>query len=257
MDSEVIYEKFNWEQLNRSLLNNKIDKIIETIPKDVENIIDIGCGNGVITNALSRKYDVTGVDRSEKALSFVNANKIKASCDNIPLPEKSFDLVFSSELLEHLEDSVFEKTVNELKRLSRKYIYITVPNNENPDKSAVKCPDCGYIYNRANHLRRFSVTDFETLFPEYNIIRSFVYGKRIRYYNPLILKIKHRIAPSSSWIPYYWVPKEERKTICPKCEHEFEYHYRFNPLATAMDILNVVVSPKKPYWLFVVMEKNE
>ena len=256
MDNQKVYNEFEWEKLNYSNLEKKINRISEIIPKGVKNIVDVGCGNGVITNALSSGYDVTGVDRSTKALSFVKTNKINASSDNIPLPDKSFDLVFSSELLEHLDDTTLTGTIKELKRLSRNFIFITVPNNENPDKLAIKCPDCYYIYNRPNHLRSFKVNDFKELFSEYKITLSLEYGNRVRYYHPEILKLKLKYTPSSSWIPYYWVPKEDRKTICPKCEHEFEYHYKFNPFATALDVLNVVVSPKKPYWLFVLLEKN-
>lgn len=71
MDNKNVYEKFDWEQLQTKNLLNKIEIINEFIPDDVKSIIDIGCGNGIITNMLSAKYDVTGVDRSEKALSFV------------------------------------------------------------------------------------------------------------------------------------------------------------------------------------------
>lgn len=257
MDNEKIYNKFEWEKLKYSDLKYKIKKIIETIPGDVKNIIDIGCGNGVITNALSYKYDVTGVDRSEKALSFVKTNKIKADADNIPLPENSFDLVFSSELLEHLEDITFANTIKELKRLSKKYIFITVPNRENPDKLAIKCPMCEYVFNRPNHLRSLKADDFTSLFPEYNIIFNLEYGKRVRYYHPAILNWKLKLTPSHSWIPYYWIPKGTRNTICPKCEYEFEYNYKFNLFSTGFDIFNVLISPKRPYWLLVLMEKNK
>ncbi len=234
----------------------KIQQVMQSIPADVKTLIDIGCENGVITNELGKKYDVLGVDRSRKALEFVQTPKIEASCDAVPV-EGPFDMVFSSELLEHLPENVFNETIKEFKRLARKYIFITVPNGENPDKLSIKCPACSYIFNRPNHLRSFSVKDFERLFPEYRIIKWFDFGKKVRYYNPLLLKIKRKISPPISWIPYYWIPKEERNTICPRCEHAFYYSWRFHPMALAVDVFNVLVSPKKPYWLFVLMEKKE
>ncbi len=256
MDNKNIYEEYDWFSLKESVLKEKTQKIMELIPQDVQTIVDVGCGNGVITNILGQNFKVTGVDRSKKALSFVKTAKIQASADNIPLPDNSFDLVFSSELLEHLEKKVFEGTVSEIKRLSKKYIFITVPNDENPDKLSIKCPKCSYIYNSPNHLRNIKLQDFYKLFSEYKIISSFVFGKKVRYYNPLLLNIKKRISPAHSWIPYYWMPKEKRKTTCPKCEYEFENPYRFNLFATAIDFVNVLVSPKKVYWLFVLMEKK-
>lgn len=256
MDNKTIYEKFDWSSLKERHLKAKISKVIETIPDDVNSVIDIGCGNGVITNVLGQQFEITGVDRSEQALQMVSTKKLRASADNVPLPDHSFDMVFSSELLEHLDDETFEKSIAEVKRLSKRYIFITVPNNENPDKLSIQCPDCHYIYNSPNHLRKFKLSHFEDLFKDYNILKHFSFGTKVRYYNSKLLKIKKKISPSNSWIPYYWMPLEKRKTVCPNCENEFENEYRFNLLATVIDILNVIISPKKPYWLFVLMEKK-
>lgn len=256
MDNKTIYEKFDWSKLDYPVLKEKIKKVLEFIPEGVKTIADIGCGNGVITNILGQQYEVTAIDRSASALEYVNTKKLQASADSIPLPDNSFDLVFSSEMLEHLEDKVLKGTLTEMKRLSRKYIFITVPNYENPDKLSIQCPKCKFIYNRPNHLRSFKLDSFHDLFPEYQIIQSLAFGNNTRYYSPFLLKFKRKISPASSWIPNYWISANDRKTICPNCELEFIYSYRFNPLASAVDMLNLLVSPKKPYWLFVLMERR-
>lgn len=256
MDNAKVYELLDWEKLDLSKLKSKIDHLLNIIPSDVNSIIDIGCGNGTITNVLAEKYDTTGVDRSQNALKFVRGKKIEASCDSVPKENNSYDLVFSSELLEHLPEGVFQKTIEEFKRLSKKYILITVPNGENPNKLMIKCPDCGYIFNRPNHLRSFNLEDFKRLFPGYSIEHHSTIGKKVRYYIPFIQRLKRDITPSSSWIPYYWITKESRDTFCPKCEHSFHYGYKFHPVATSLDILNVILSPKKPYWLVVLLKKD-
>lgn len=256
VDNKELYEKFDWSSLKHEHLKDKIKKILEIIPKDVTNILDVGCGNGVITNVLGSSYEVTAVDRSENALSFVNTKKVKASADNIPLKNSEFSMVFSSELLEHLNDQTLAKSISEIKRLTNKYIFITVPNNENPDKLSIKCPNCDYIFNSPNHLQNFKQNDFPKLFSEFEILTSFTFGRKTRYYNNLILNIKKKITPSHSWIPYYWVSKEKRNKSCPSCEHQFSYKYKFNPISTSLDMLNALLSPKKPYWLFVLMKKK-
>jgi len=255
MDNKELYEKFDWSSLKEEHLRDKISQIFNNIPPYVTNIIDIGCGNGVITNELSKKYDVTAVDRSQAALKFVNTKILNSSSDNIPLEDDKFDMIFSSELLEHLTLDVLKGTISEFKRLSKKYIFITVPNDENPDKLSIACPKCNYKYNSPNHLRSFNTKNLSSLFPEYKMINTFTFGKKIRYYNKYILKLKTSISPSKSWIPYYWMPKEKRETTCPSCETTFINPYKFNLLSFGCDLLNIVVSPKKPYWLFMVFEK--
>ncbi len=256
MDNPIIYENAKWEILTRAQLGPKIQKIIENIPPDVQSIIDIGCGNGVITNELAKKYQVLGVDRSKSALQFVTSQKLEASCDNIPIPSQSFDMVFSSELLEHLPDEIFQKTIQEFKRISKKYIFITVPNRENPDKLLIRCPQCKYIFNRPNHLRSFKSEDFAILFPEYKKTTEFTFGKPVRYYHPALLKLKRKWIPSNSWIPYFWIDKNNRTTICPRCNNQFIFPYKFHPLGFLIDSINVIISPKRPYWLMVLLEKN-
>ena len=254
MDSKQVYEDFNWADFKFDSLKSKVTKVLENIPSGVDSILDVGCGNGLITNMLSQKYEVTAVDRSQNALKFVKCNKLQSSADNIPLPDNYADMVFSSELLEHLPEDVLKGTVAEIKRLSRKYIFITVPNEENPDKLSIKCPKCKYVYNSPNHLRSFSAKKLIDLFPEYNLIDTFSFGLKVRYYNPTLLKIKRKISPSNSWIPYYWLGKDKRDTSCPNCANRFYNSYKFNILSTSVDMINLLVSPKKPYWLFAIFE---
>jgi len=60
----------------------------------------------------------------------------------------------------------------------------------------------------------------------------------------------------TSWFPYYWIAKDKRNTVSPSCEYEFEYSYKFHPLASLIDVTNAIVSPKKPYWLIVLLQKE-
>ena len=257
LDNPLYYEQFNWEKSNLSIhLRNKIEKIFELIPSDLKTIIDIGCGDGTITNELAKKYKVTGVDRSANALKFVTTTKILSSSERIDVHDKSFDMVFSSELLEHLEDKVFYATIKEMKRIGKKYIFLTVPNNEVLGKDFIKCPYCGWIFNSAYHLRSLNVGKIKEYFSDYTVIQNFEFGSGKRGYNKLLLNIKHRFVPSSSWIPKYWTRNSLRKSMCPKCETAFTYQYKFNLLGLFCDTLNILFSPHKPYWLFILLEKK-
>lgn len=255
-DNEKIYNNLNWLDLTEQVLQEKIGVILRSIPSDVKTILDVGCGNGAITNVLGKQFDVTAVDRSEEALSYVQTRKMKAEATCLPFADNSCDLVFSSEMLEHIPDDNFQKTINEIKRVAAKYIMISVPNAENIEKSLIQCESCSFIYNRSYHFRSFDENTLRNLFPEFALLSVKTFGKKVRYYNSFLAKLKHKISPGVSWIPYYWTPKAKRQTTCPNCEHEFIYQYRFHPLAFLCDMMNVIISPRKPYWLLEIFKKK-
>jgi SAM-dependent methyltransferase len=256
MDNKKYYENFNWESVTKDKLNPFLEVIQSSIPQEVTTIIDVGCGNGIITNELASRYEITGLDRSEKSLEFVRTRKICASADAIPLPDNSFDLVMTTEMMEHLEDETFKNTAGEIKRLSKKYILITVPDNEDIDKNFIKCPHCNHIFNFNYHLQKISRQTLEELFSDHQLIKYARFGTKVRPYKSLLSRIKRKTSPSSAWIASYWKQNEERHSLCPRCEKEFAYPYQFNLMALFIDGINILVSPKRPYYHMCIFEKR-
>lgn len=178
-DSNQYYESYNWDKAQlSSKLTSKINIIFKTIPSDTRTIIDVGCGDGTISNKLAEYFDVYATDRSVNALKFLDTNKFCSSANSLPLKDSSFDLVFSSEMIEHLPEDIFQNAIHEFKRISRKYIYLTFPNDENVEKNFVKCPNCNLVFNKIYHLRKLNKNIIRDLFPEYHIIFQTVYGSR-------------------------------------------------------------------------------
>jgi 2-polyprenyl-3-methyl-5-hydroxy-6-metoxy-1,4-benzoquinol methylase len=76
-------------------------------------ILDLGCGNGAIARALiTEGYDVYGVDASATGITIANAEipgrffVLDVSAGQLPteLASKNFDVVISTEVIEHLYD---------------------------------------------------------------------------------------------------------------------------------------------------------
>ena len=76
-------------------------------------VLDVGCGNGAIARALiAQGYDVYGVDASESGIAIANAVApgrffvLDVSSGQLPeeLAGKRFDVVISTEVIEHLYD---------------------------------------------------------------------------------------------------------------------------------------------------------
>jgi len=257
LDNQQYYDNYNWEKAKLDeRLAEKTNILFNSIPSDVKNVCDIGCGDGAITNKLKELFSVFASDRSFNALKFVETERFCSSADKLPLKNHSFDLIFSSKMIEHLPDDIFQNTINEFKRISQKHIYLTFPNYENVEKNFVKCPNCAFVFNKIYHLRNLNLKKIEQLFPEYDIIFQTTHGKPTKKYNKLLAKIKHALVPPESWIPMRWTPDKRRSTMCPECSYSFEIPYKFNLLGFFIDSLNVIISPRIPYQQFVLLKKR-
>ena len=156
LDNRALYEQeHHWQRKYDSWFYLKKRLLQAMVEPDVETILDIGCGDGEITNDFCPGRTVVGCDRSRTALAHVTAEKVLANCDNLPFKEKSFDFVLCSEVIEHLPEPVFGKTLKELARVSSKYVVVSVPYREVVAQRVTRCASCGTRYNIDGHLRSF------------------------------------------------------------------------------------------------------
>lgn len=121
--------------LQRLLINNFFTVLINEIQSlEPKSILDAGCGEGFTLEKFREKKigdSLAGIDFSEYAIQIgkkIHPNlKLKqGSIYDIPYKENFFDLVISTEVLEHLESP--KKALEELKRVTRKYCVISVPH---------------------------------------------------------------------------------------------------------------------------------
>jgi ubiquinone/menaquinone biosynthesis C-methylase UbiE len=85
--------------------------------KENTKILEIGGGNGFHAQLISKMgYDITSIDKSPKEPSYFPVQHVD-SCF-IPFPSESFDLIFTSSVLPHLEN--MEESFNEMKRVLKK-----------------------------------------------------------------------------------------------------------------------------------------
>ncbi len=236
------------------LERERIENTIEMVPKEVKSIIDIGCGDGRIINILSQKYeDTVGVDYSETLLKKVKTKTIKSSCHHINVGDNSYDLVICCEVLEHLPDEIFRQTINELKRISRKYILISTPYQENLRLRYVKCDKCENIFNAWHHLRSFEKSDIVSeFFNEHQLIKSKFVGNEIRVLNKTLKKLSQEIG--NDW--YY-----EKGLFCPHCENtnvqKLKRRFLISvPLNRINLLISRLINKKQNYWQVLLFKKQ-
>ena len=94
------------------------------------NVLDIGCGTGTLAIAASRHVGttgaVTGIDASRPMIARANRKAGKARArvtfqvavaENLPFPDRRFDVVFSTLMLHHLPRKTRQQCAGEIKRV--------------------------------------------------------------------------------------------------------------------------------------------
>ena len=112
---------------NKIVHTNRVDTIAKTIsknlPNDINKILDIGCGDGLISkkiNAALPKLNYTGIDVMERPTCHINYVSFYGV--NIPFQEKEFDAVQLIDVLHHTDN--IEKVLKNAIKYTNKYVII-------------------------------------------------------------------------------------------------------------------------------------
>lgn len=111
----------------------KVDIIASLIGlNENTSVLDVGCGNGFFTHYFAQKTPhVVGMDLSQYMLGMNSHDKlVRGRAEELPFDDKSFDLVFCSNLLHHVENPV--DVVKEMVRVSKRFVSLSEPNARNP-----------------------------------------------------------------------------------------------------------------------------
>jgi SAM-dependent methyltransferase len=124
-------------------------------PLNFETVLDVGCAEGYFMNAIKERFDanVWGVDLSTTALgknrSIYALPVAAAEATRLPFEDGAFDLVYSTEVIEHVLDP--DLMIAEMRRVSRGTVLVTTPasQSEYEHEPDFELKDVGHVNNFA------------------------------------------------------------------------------------------------------------
>jgi len=185
MTSKINYVQKSFDNLFSSpdlTLSDKekqrLNEITSLIPDSVKTILDAGSGDCRLSNLIQLKgcYKVVSTDIGLRGLRNAKSKTVNSMINSLPFRDNYFDLVICSEVLEHLPENIYYESLSELLRVSKKYILITVPNNENLLHNQLKCNNCDETIHTWGHLRKFNKESFGFLSKKVSNIEVFGIG---------------------------------------------------------------------------------
>lgn len=119
VDSNIYYNSY--ENLNTFICYYYQNlSVLNTAPK---KYLEIGIGNKLVSDHIKKQgINVTTCDHDKK----FSPDKV-ADVRKLPFKNKEFDTVAAFEVLEHLPFEDFNKALNELNRVSKKYVILSLP----------------------------------------------------------------------------------------------------------------------------------
>lgn len=121
--------KFGYhKKTNKTHARELIEYMVNNL--EFKTILDVGCSNGKAVEILTKKgKSATGIDVAK--IGITTAQKLGRNCIygsilKIPFDDKSFDAVISTDVLEHISEKDVDTAIDELVRVSAKYVGIKV-----------------------------------------------------------------------------------------------------------------------------------
>jgi len=139
---------------------------------DPQSLLDVGCGEGVLTEKWARRLDgrrVVGIDLDDPALhaeweqrTAPNLEYRVMKAEHLPFADGEFDVAAAIEVLEHVPDP--EHTVAEMARVASRWLLVSVPRE--PLWRGLNMARGAYLRDLGNtpgHLNHWSKRSFVAL----------------------------------------------------------------------------------------------
>ncbi len=185
----------------------RIERLVALAGEGVHSVLDVGAGHGLLLEALAARRGLrgTGIEITAAKVDYARSRGVDlrlGDASRLDFGDRSFDLVYCCEVLEHLPFGVFEAACRELARVARDQVVVSVPFDER--RHFVRCPYCAASVNPNYHFRSFDAASMASLLPGWRLETSFGLGREAHGW------LKHWLRP---WLSRGW----PALLVCPSC----------------------------------------
>ena len=196
------------------------DILIEAIPKNVKSILDVGCGIGDVSRALSKlEYDVTAISPdSNHAKYFENhlseLTFLQTKFEDLNIDSK-FDLILMSESQNYFPTEIgFRRCTTLL--LPKGYLLVSGMFRKDSDSEFTEVPNTIENYAKAAEKHGLLLIENVDITPNILPTIDFIYGSMERYVEPSVKMLNQfisSIAPVKSWFIKVFFRKQMQKIL--------------------------------------------
>lgn len=128
----MVFDEEFWSKYaedNDSRSNDEFSKFIRDLAGSLhcQNILEIGCSAGSDLVLFPKEAEIIGIDLCRSAVDKAKArypsyNFRVCSATKLPFEDSSIDMVFTHRVLNYLDDEELKKAIDEMFRVSKKYV---------------------------------------------------------------------------------------------------------------------------------------
>ena len=164
----------------------RISDLISLLPGLGGSVLDVGAREGFISKLLLDHFAmVTALDLSQPDIGHERIRCVKGDVTALEFADGSFDLIFCTEVLEHLPTPLLAKACSELSRVSKDYLLIGVPYKQDIRVGRTTCGSCGKANPPYGHVNSFDEHQLLGLFPGFAVARTSFVGETASRTNSL------------------------------------------------------------------------